>query len=71
MNKKKKMSKRTQNRELPLWGSGLTAAAPVSEEVWVRCPGLCSGLKDLAPALARIQFLVQELPYAGGVALKM
>ena len=60
------------------WVKNLTAAAWVAVEVQVRPQAWQSGLKDLAlpealawvAAVAWMQSLAQELPYAVGVAIK-
>ena len=50
----------------------LTAAARVASEASVRSPIQCSGLKvaTWVVAVAQIQSLAQELPYALGAVIK-
>ena len=54
------------------WAKSLIAVARVAVEVQVQFPAWRRGLKDLASptAVAGIQSLAQELPYAVGVAIK-
>ena len=50
------------------WVKNLPAAAWVTVEAWVPSPAWSSGLKF--SAVAQIQSLAWELPYAAGVAVK-
>ena len=59
------------------WVKNLTEAAQVAVEDWVQSPAGCSGLRiscchscGVAAAVAQIQSLAQELPYASGAAIK-
>ena len=61
------------------WVKNMTAATQVSSEVWVRSPLWHSTLKNplflqlqltQVEAMARIQSLAWELPYAAAIAIK-
>ena len=54
------------------WGKNLTVMVQVTVEEWVRSPAWCNGLKgsSIATAMAQIQSLAQELPYATGADIK-
>ena len=56
------------------WVKNPTVVAPVAMAAQVGSPALCSGLKDMVvaqvTALAQIQSLACEIPYAVGVAMK-
>ena len=57
---------------VPAVAQNMTAVAWVSAELWVQSLAWHSGLKGsgVAAAVAQIQFLAWELPYAKGAAIK-
>ena len=52
------------------WFKNLNAAARVTVEVWVRSPSPAQWVKAQVAAVAQIQSMARELPYAGDVAIK-